>query len=66
MAGGPGPGVVDDNQEGQISVYEAPSMELLDRKSIRAEGKSRVGGCGCAFFLGAGYAWFCLQSFGCV
>lgn len=35
-AGG-APGVVDDT-EGQISVYEAPSMELLDRKSIRAEG----------------------------
>lgn len=35
-AGGP-PAAVDD-QEGQISVYEAPSMELLDRKSIRAEG----------------------------
>jgi len=27
-----------EDAEGQISVFEAPSMELLDRKSIRAEG----------------------------
>lgn len=39
-AGGAGaaPNALDD-VEGQISVYEAPSMELLDRKSIRAEGE---------------------------
>lgn len=37
-ASGGAPNAVDDNVEGQISVYEAPSMELLDRKSIRAEG----------------------------
>lgn len=26
--------------EGQISIFEAPSMRLLDRKSLRAEGTS--------------------------
>lgn len=34
---GVGEGGPEDG-EGQISVFEAPSMELLDRKSIRAEG----------------------------
>lgn len=32
----------DKAQEGQISIFEAPSMRLLDRKSLRAEGASHA------------------------